>query len=149
MYGGGRRSALAGVGREIRLQVVNDFICGVIWNVSAECLSHFGHFGCPDVCRQWRLHRDVNGAVAIVAVDVNFLSSISPRKVRTIELKRSKVVGSIRGSVSGKFSRDLPGIAGLVLSRLVLCVRARSRKNCNAWESERELDSSLHNFSPV
>ena len=65
------------------LQVRDDFAGFFVGDVGAEGFVHFIDLGFPGRGGQRRLHRDVSGRVASVAVDANLLKAVAWREVES------------------------------------------------------------------
>src|SRR5215471_6817512 len=61
--------------RIVSLKVPNNFLCAVVRNRCAKGFIHLDYLGFPGCGGKWRLHGNVAGTVAGVAVDANLLNA--------------------------------------------------------------------------
>src|ERR1700719_2910259 len=75
-----RTSIVTRPGRVVCLQILNDFFRALVRNGRSKRLSHLVDLGFPGCRWQGRLHRDVSGAVAGVAIYLDILAAFCWRE---------------------------------------------------------------------
>src|ERR1700680_3183689 len=108
--------------RVVRLEVAHDLLHCFLGNDSAVCFLHFCHFGGPGIRGERRLHRDVVGTVANVAVEIYLPAAVTRCKHGTISGVWPHVIGCVGRPGLRERLRNLPGGARLIVASLVLCV---------------------------
>src|SRR6202035_4534393 len=110
----GTSLGLAGFGRVMGLQVLDDFLGVFLWNPRAVGLVHFVHFGFPGRGGKRRLHGDVARAVAGVAIDLNVLAAVAWGKFQSRHRVGWNLVFRIRRKGGRSGLPDAPKLVGRV-----------------------------------